>query len=42
MYKICNLNNGKFYIGSSKNIESRWNDHIFRLRNNTHENKEEF
>lgn len=27
IYKIENINNGKKYIGSSKNIETRWKQH---------------
>ena len=36
VYSITNLQNNKRYIGSSKNIESRWADHRRRLRKNTH------
>ena len=39
IYKIINLVNGKFYIGSSKNLMKRWGDHLYRLRNNKHLNK---
>lgn len=28
IYKITNIENGDFYIGSSKNIEKRWKQHI--------------
>jgi group I intron endonuclease len=38
IYKITNTINGKFYIGSSKNIEFRWNDHKQYLRGNYHVN----
>jgi len=38
IYKISNLINDKFYIGSSKNIYRRWNKHITTLNNNTHNN----
>jgi group I intron endonuclease len=38
IYKITNTQNGKFYIGSSKNIEGRWNDHKQYLRGNYHIN----
>ena len=31
IYKITNLKNGKFYIGSSKNIDRRWWEHINEL-----------
>ena len=27
VYKITNVITGDFYIGSSKNIKQRWNDH---------------
>lgn len=39
IYKILNLINGKFYIGSSNNLIKRWRDHLYRLRNNKHMNK---
>lgn len=39
IYKIINLINGKFYIGSSNNLIKRWRDHLYRLRNNKHMNK---
>jgi len=39
IYKIVNLNNNKFYIGSTKNIEKRIKDHLDRLRRNVHHNK---
>ena len=38
VYRITNLINGKFYIGSSANIGQRWEQHLYRLRNNKHEN----
>lgn len=38
IYKITNLNNNKFYIGSSKNIQQRWAKHKALLRYNKHEN----
>lgn len=38
IYKILNKIDGKFYIGSSKNIEGRWSDHIRNLRSNSHVN----
>ena len=38
IYKItCNVN-GKIYIGSSKNIEIRWNSHKQTLKNKSHKN----
>lgn len=36
VYSITNLKNNKRYIGSSKNIESRWADHKRRLKRNVH------
>ncbi|MCA6430323.1 MAG: GIY-YIG nuclease family protein [Cytophagales bacterium] len=38
LYKITNTVNGKYYIGSSKNIEKRWLCHKSKLSNNNHEN----
>lgn len=38
IYKITNKLTNYFYIGSSKNIEKRWKDHISKLRNNNHVN----
>lgn len=38
VYKITNLINSKFYIGSSVNIEQRWFKHKALLRHNKHEN----
>ena len=32
IYKITNLSNGKFYIGSSYNINNRWNGHKAGLK----------
>ena len=39
VYQILNLTNQKCYVGSSKNIHSRWSDHRSMLRNNKHGNK---
>jgi group I intron endonuclease len=39
IYKITNLKNGKFYIGSSKDIEFRWREHKKHLNGNYHINK---
>lgn len=36
IYKIENTNNGKVYIGRSKNIEERWKQHKRMLENGTH------
>ncbi len=38
VYKITNKKNGRFYIGSSNSIESRWRTHRYLLRNNRHHN----
>ena len=39
VYKITNVKNGKFYIGSSKDIEFRWSEHKKHLNGNYHINK---
>lgn len=39
VYKIFNTIDGKFYIGSSVNIQSRFKQHIKNLDNNCHNNK---
>lgn len=36
IYKITNKKNGKFYIGSSKNIEKRWLKHLGDLKASMH------
>lgn len=36
VYEIRNINNNKVYIGSSNDIQRRWNEHIRKLNNNTH------
>jgi len=36
IYKITNKMNGKFYIGSSKDIDNRWNDHKKHLNGDYH------
>lgn len=38
IYKITNKHNGKFYIGSSKQIERRWWEHQNDLNKNKHVN----
>lgn len=38
IYKIINTLNGKFYIGSSKNIHKRWRQHLSHLRTKVHNN----
>ena len=38
IYRIINKVNGKFYIGSTKDISKRWYQHCFALNNNTHYN----
>lgn len=38
IYKIVNLKNGKFYIGSAINLHNRKLAHFGRLRNNGHKN----
>jgi group I intron endonuclease len=39
IYKIENVKNGKFYIGSAKDFENRKSQHIYQLNNNIHINK---
>lgn len=39
VYKLLNVKTGKFYIGSSVNIEKRWSTHIAELNANCHNNK---
>ena len=39
VYKITNVKNGKFYIGSSKDVEFRWSEHKKHLNGNYHINK---
>lgn len=38
IYKIENKENGKIYIGSSRNLQERINSHKASLRNNNHNN----
>lgn len=38
VYKITNMVNGKFYIGSSNNIKNRWNQHQKSLDEGVHGN----
>lgn len=38
VYKITNIANGKFYVGSSKDIEKRWAQHKNSLNENKHGN----
>jgi group I intron endonuclease len=40
VYKITNLINGKIYIGSTKNIHIRKNEHFSSLKSGRHVNKE--
>ena len=39
VYKITNKLNGKFYIGSSNDVEHRWRQHRLQLKDKTHKNK---
>lgn len=39
VYKIINIINGKFYIGSSENLERRRREHFRELKSNRHANK---
>jgi predicted GIY-YIG superfamily endonuclease len=38
VYKITNIVNGKYYIGSAINIKNRWKSHKRLLKNNKHYN----
>lgn len=38
IYKITNILNNDYYIGSSNNIKVRWTDHSSLLKNNKHSN----
>jgi len=38
IYKITNQTNGKIYIGSSSDIQKRWDQHRKSLNNYTHHN----
>ena len=38
IYKIVNKINGKYYVGSSKNIPVRWSDHKETLNKSSHYN----
>jgi len=38
IYKIINRVNGKYYVGSSANIEERWKTHSYELNKNIHKN----
>lgn len=38
IYKITNLANGKFYLGSSNNLKKRRREHLWALRENRHDN----
>ena len=36
IYKITNIKNGKIYVGSSKDIEKRWKEHLYKLKYGVH------
>lgn len=38
IYKIINKINGKYYVGSSKDINERWHSHKYFLNKNCHKN----
>lgn len=40
IYKITNTENGKVYIGSTVKLKQRINNHIKKLKENTHSNKD--
>ena len=39
IYKILNKVNGKYYVGSSKDIDNRWKSHRYQLNHRIHKNK---
>lgn len=39
IYRIYNIANGKFYIGSAVNFASRWHLHLYNLDKGTHRNR---
>ena len=39
IYKISNLSNDKFYIGSSVNLYNRFHTHSTKLKSNIHKSK---
>jgi len=39
IYKIINKLNGKYYVGSAKNVRQRWYRHVWKLNKGTHHNK---
>lgn len=39
IYKILNMANGKFYVGSAVRFKKRWELHRHHLRNNKHDNR---
>jgi len=39
VYKIINNKNGKFYIGSTKDIDYRFKSHKYTLKKGVHQNK---
>lgn len=36
VYVILNIRNGKYYIGSTRDLHKRWINHLNKLRNNKH------
>lgn len=39
IYEIRNIKTNKVYVGQSKDITTRWRDHIARLKNQKHDNQ---
>jgi len=39
IYKLVNLSNQRVYIGSAKDMKTRWRNHLYRLRHNKHHNQ---
>jgi hypothetical protein len=40
VFKIINKKNGKIFVGSSPNLDSKWDSQKFQLNMNSHPNKE--
>ena len=38
IYKIVNKLDGKYYVGSTKDFDTRWKEHIYDLDRNIHHN----
>lgn len=38
IYAIIHRESGRWYVGQSQNLDKRWSDHVWRLKNNRHGN----